>query len=53
MRWLSGLFDVGFVQDRSGFARPDGRFLQGRYQLSRAISGGELHSWLESAPGAG
>lgn len=53
VRWLSGLFDVGFVQDRSGFARPDGRFLQGRYQLSRAISGGELHSWLESAPGAG
>jgi peptidoglycan/xylan/chitin deacetylase (PgdA/CDA1 family) len=51
-RWLSRQFDVAFVQDRSGFARPDGRFLQGRYQLTRAISGGELHAWLESAPGA-
>ncbi len=50
-RWLDGQFDVTFVQDRSGFARPDGRFIQGRYQLSRAISGGELHAWLESSPG--
>lgn len=48
--WLSRHFDLAFVQDRSGFAQPDGAFLQGRFQLSRAVTGGELHDWLANPP---
>jgi peptidoglycan/xylan/chitin deacetylase (PgdA/CDA1 family) len=44
--WLVERFGLVFTQDRSIFATPGQRQPVGRLQVTRDLSGGELHEWL-------
>jgi len=46
LAWLSERYRVIFTQDRSPFARPGAGPPLGRLQVTRGLSGGELHAQL-------
>jgi peptidoglycan/xylan/chitin deacetylase (PgdA/CDA1 family) len=46
LAWLRDRYRVIFTQDRSFFARPDAEQPLGRLQVTRGLSGGDLHSKL-------
>lgn len=46
--WLTGHYDAVFTQDRNARAHAGGKQPLGRIQVTRAMSGGELHSKLLS-----
>ena len=46
--WLTGHYDAVFTQDRNARAHPGSKQPLGRIQVTRAMSGGELHSKLLS-----
>ena len=46
--WLAGQYDAVFTQDRNARAHPGSKQPLGRIQVTRATSGGELHSKLLS-----
>ena len=41
-------YDVIFVQDRDAFARPGAKEPLGRIDVTRSVTGGDLHSMLTS-----
>jgi hypothetical protein len=46
--WLTGRFPVVFTQDENALAKPGSRQPLGRIQVTRAVTGGELHERLQS-----
>ena len=46
--WLSGRYEVVFTQDENALARPGSHQPLGRIQVTRATSGGQLHSELQT-----
>jgi peptidoglycan/xylan/chitin deacetylase (PgdA/CDA1 family) len=46
--WLTGRFTAVFTQDENALAKPGSRQPLGRIQVTRAVTGGELHERLQS-----
>ena len=46
--WLSDRYDAVFTQDVNALARPGGGPPLGRIQVTRGVSGGDLHHRLKS-----
>lgn len=46
LAWLTQHYKLVFVQDRSWFAKPGAAEPLGRYQVTRATSGGDIHAAL-------
>ena len=46
--WLSGRYEAVFTQDENALARPGSPQPLGRIQVTRATTGGQLHSELQT-----